>query len=77
MRTLDNFGRELDEDFVDEHIQSQADQVWVIPHGRGRKILATVFDESGQEILTDVDQGDLNTAYIRWNYAARGRVLFK
>ena len=44
------------------HTQSTPAATWIMAHSLGRRVHVTLFDDSFNEIETDIVQGDLNTA---------------
>jgi hypothetical protein len=77
MRTIDNFGRVLEEDAVERHIQSSPSSEWRIEHNRGREIIGKMFNQAGEEITPDEDQSDLNVCVLRFLSLETGVFTYK
>lgn len=77
MRTIDNFGRELEVDPVDRHVQTTPSSEWVIPHNRGREIIGEAYNSAGEEIIPDADQSDLNVCRLKWLSLETGSFVYK
>lgn len=70
----DNFGRIVTEGGARVHVQSSPSDRWEIKHNLGREIVGHVaYNNAGEAILVDVDQGDLMTAYVPFLWLESGK----
>lgn len=58
-----------------EHSQPTPAGTWTIPHNLGRRVHVSVFDASGTEVKTDVDQASVNTAVLTFGAPFSGSAV--
>lgn len=57
------------------HTQSSPAGSWIVNHGLNRPAFITVLNSAGEEIITDVDQSDPNTASIIFATPTSGKAV--
>lgn len=52
--------------------QSIPSATWVINHNLDRKVHVTLYDDDGNQILSDIEHGSLNQATVTWSTPTTG-----
>lgn len=52
--------------------QSVPSSTWVINHNLNRKVHVSLFDDDGNQILSDIEHGSLNQATVTWSSPTTG-----
>ena len=57
------------------HNQSSPAGSWIVNHNLGRLAFISVFNSAGEQIITDIDQSDPNTASISFATPTSGKAV--
>lgn len=60
---------------VFEHVQSSPSATWTINHNLGRRVHVSIFDDSGNLVLSDVEHGTVNQATVTWSSPTTGSAV--
>lgn len=57
------------------HNQTTPAATWIIDHNVGRKVSVTLYDDSGNVVITDIQHGTVNQATVTWSSPTTGSAL--
>jgi hypothetical protein len=61
--------------FYYEHDQAVPAGDWLIVHGLGKYPNVSVYDDTGSEVLADIQNVDVNTVHVVFSYMASGKAV--